>query len=274
MSEKLKSQIDLFIKKINERSFASSDFDSFLSAIRWVEGKSSLLFEISNFVAHQEKDRGEIHQLLMCHGIMSDFIKNNKLNETRNVIADSFPADVIQSIASIHNEKILKHYKKHNSNYFRIRSGEQHFKKAKKILETAFFSTPPTKPLISKSELISDFRESIGYLSGSLNTSRLRRLTEADCNDVVICLCSVLSGATIKVQNGNAVQPYFMGIDDRLRLVYRITCEYPTCGITVKNGGGIAHDMIELDCDSQELGFFEGATVLVRNSENNLIFHR
>ena len=274
MSEKLKSQVDLFINKINDRTFSSSDFDSFLSAVRWVEGKNSLLFEISNFVAHQDKDRGEIHQLLMCHGVMSDFIKNNKLNETRNITADSFPVDVLQSIARIHNEKILKYYKKYNSNFFRIRAGEQNFKKAKKILENAFFRTPPIKPLISKSELISDFRGSVGYLFGSLNTSRLRRLTETDCNDVAVCLCSVLSGATIQVQNGSAVKPYFRSDDDRLRLVYNVTCEYPSCGVTLKNGAGITHDMIEIDCDSQEFGFFDGATVLVRDLENNLVFHK
>lgn len=269
---KLKEKLSYFISKINDGSFDSATFTDFFSTIRWVEPRDTLIFELSNFVAHQEKDRGKIVDKLNCFSVISDFIESTELNKSKNVDMSSFPKKVFESIALLYDERIKKYYKLVSNNYRFKKNGNS--KKVKAILQKVFFLVSSEHFLIDKKDFIRDFYSSINYLVGRYDLDTLGILDEIKEDEIMICILSVLANSKITTKNKKEIKPNFVSNKEGIvELRYtNNTSKFLSAGVQYKGGSGHSMLITNFEFEQSDHKFKDSASTVIRNSNNELIF--
>jgi len=269
---KLKEKLKYFIKKVNDGNFDSATFTDFFSTIRWVESRDSFIFELSNFVAHQKKDRGMIVDKLNSFPIISDFIEYTELNKTKNVDMSMFPKKVLEAIALLYDGRIKKYYKLVSDNYRFKRKGND--KKVKAILQRVFFLVSSEHYLIDQKEIIRDFYSSVNYLIGKYSLNNLEKLDEIKEDEIMICILSVLANSKIITKNRIVIQPNFKSNSDgNVELRYNNnTCRFLSAGVQYQNGASHSMLVTNFQFEGNDYNFKENASTLIRNSNNELEF--
>lgn len=271
--KKLKDKLNYFIRKINNETFDSASLNDFFSTIRWIENRDTMMFEISNFVAHQEKDRGIIVDKLKCWGVISDFIEAEKLNETKNIIMDSFPPQVFESISLLYGQKIEKYYKKDRAGNYRFKNKGKNQVVVKKILERVFFEVNFVEPLITQRDIYADFVSTLNYLSGKYDLIKLEKMGSNKQNDLILCILSILIQSKIQVAKDIVISPYLrVNEKNEITVVYENKVRFPSVGVQCINDSSLVMLFIDFKVDKEDVEFIENGSVLERNSDNNLVF--
>jgi hypothetical protein len=274
-NSKLKSKISGLIEKINSNSFDSSSLYDFYAAIRWIPKLEEIFphcFEISNFVAHQQRDRGIIYEKLRANHTISNFIESENLNKTRNVDASEFPCDVFEALMLRDGIEIKRFYDKNKNNQYLRNFKSDPSGKIQKYLNNSFFKHDFSKSLISANEIYNDFFGAFNYLAGMYQLTKYAKFNKSNKIDIIICILSVMVEASIKVEK-SVVEPYFLRSDENsFRLIYKNSNHHPIIGVTNINGGSLACTFVNYDFDVSEYHFYDGASELIRDKFGNLIF--
>lgn len=272
---KLKAKLASFINKINEERFDTTTITDFYSSIRWsdIEKLFPITYEISNFVAHQSKDRGVIVDRLNCWTVISDFIEQEKITNLKPFDARQFPKMVIEAIFELYGDDIKRFYdlEVKTKIYKRNKRPDPQLK-INKYINKVFFTLDFLMPLVEVEQIYTDFFGSLNYFAGKFGLTRLKALSKSQKRDLLICILSVLASAQIKFKNETLVYLTFKETgDSNVDMRFNNPTKHQAVGITFK---GASSQMLftNFSFDGQQYGFYKSATVLERDENLDLKF--
>ncbi len=272
--EKIKSKIHAIIEKINSETFDTATISDFYSSIRWADGNKNwpLTFEISNFVAHPEKDRGHILDKINSLELISNYIGEQNLNISTPLNALAFPKSVFEALYDIHDDKLKKFYVLDLSkrNYIRNKKPDPN-NYLHKFFINAFYTADFQKSLIDSSEIYSDFFGALNYYAGIYKINKLKPLDPQKKRDLILCILSVLASAKITTKTKKIIRPKFKQVDDIIQLRYGFPFANPSIGLSLE-GAELDYLFCSGKFDAEEYNFTENSSDLIRSQSGDLTF--
>lgn len=275
MTDKHKSEISAFINKINNETFDSSTISAFYISVRRDEIKGLFRFseEIADFVAHQTKDKGILMDMLSSWDVISDFIKDENLHQSRVVDSSSFPGKVFKAIRLLYGDDLLRLYT-FNLNQKRYVRNTRLDKKntINKYVQNVFFAVDLACPLMKASLIYEEFFRTVNFFARKYSLKTLIQFGGSKKRDLMICILSALANTKIIKANKYSVEPYFAKTaNGSIKLIYKNFAEYQAVFFKCE-GGSTLMEFCDFEFKPEDYSFYDGASILERNSEGLLRF--
>ena len=291
--DKIKISIEKRLVDIQLERFSQDTIKLFLIEMREYLHKNFALREIAHFIAHPERDRGEILETVNYSynrsKVLFRQLDGNKSGKGLELDIDNLPIDVYDTVVWHHSKikpnvsKLGKFNKAFSFNQDKqLYGAKKHI--SKKIVKTIkeAIGILSLQPALTQSEIIDEIVLSLRNMDFDSYSSAIIKAQ----NDIIICILSMLHQSAFKLKDGNIAEAHISNdpiVDDLSGKVYlsatvKPNLSKPAIGFTLISTDVTIKESFSNSMVNLEFGFprvdykNEDHIEAVRNNEGKMLF--
>lgn len=291
--DKIKISIEKRLLDIQSAKFNQDTIKLFLIETREYLSNKSALREIAHFIAHPERDRGEILETVNYaynrSRVLFRQLEGKKSGKGLELDINNLPVDIYDTV-SWHHSKIkpnLSKLGKFKKAFIFIREDQVYRPKkpiTKKIIKTIqeAIGILSFQPALSQFEIIDE----IALTLKNIGFDQYSKVVMKEQNDIMICLLSMLHQSFFKLKDGNTAEAYLSNdpivndLDGKVYISASVKTEFSKAAIgftlissdvTIKES--FSKSMINMDFGIPRAGYKNNDHIEAeRNDAGKLVF--